>query len=224
MDRFAPSGPRSLEVYLESGRKRVFAGTLDWPGWCRSAKSAELALEALATYAPRYAVVAHRAGLAFETGLADDIRVVETVPGSATTDFGAPDAIPTADRSAVDTATAGRLAVLVSAAWAVFDRVAEEAPEELRKGPRGGGRDRSKMVDHVLGADVAYARMLGIKHRQPAIDDQPAITALRTAVLSVIGTPWDSSEPAERGWPPRFAARRIAWHALDHAWEIEDRS
>jgi len=28
----------------------------------------------------------------------------------------------------------------------------------------------------------------------------------------------------DRSWPPRYAARRIAWHALDHAWEIEDRS
>jgi len=25
-------------------------------------------------------------------------------------------------------------------------------------------------------------------------------------------------------WPARYAIRRSAWHALDHAWEIEDRS
>jgi hypothetical protein len=24
-------------------------------------------------------------------------------------------------------------------------------------------------------------------------------------------------------WPPAFFIRRVAWHALDHAWEIEDR-
>jgi hypothetical protein len=24
-------------------------------------------------------------------------------------------------------------------------------------------------------------------------------------------------------WPALFAIRRSAWHALDHAWEIEDR-
>jgi hypothetical protein len=24
-------------------------------------------------------------------------------------------------------------------------------------------------------------------------------------------------------WTPLFAARRAAWHALDHAWELEDR-
>jgi hypothetical protein len=26
------------------------------------------------------------------------------------------------------------------------------------------------------------------------------------------------------GRPPRYAIRRIAWHVLDHAWEIEDKS
>jgi hypothetical protein len=24
-------------------------------------------------------------------------------------------------------------------------------------------------------------------------------------------------------WAPRYFARRVAWHMLDHAWEIEDR-
>jgi hypothetical protein len=28
----------------------------------------------------------------------------------------------------------------------------------------------------------------------------------------------------EKGWPQPYAARRIAWHVLDHAWEIEDRT
>src|SRR5438067_302187 len=27
----------------------------------------------------------------------------------------------------------------------------------------------------------------------------------------------------DRGWPVRYAARRMAWHVLDHAWEMEDR-
>jgi hypothetical protein len=25
-------------------------------------------------------------------------------------------------------------------------------------------------------------------------------------------------------WLPRYFVRRVAWHALDHAWEIEDRA
>ncbi|HEX9977438.1 MAG TPA: hypothetical protein VGB41_02310 [Acidimicrobiia bacterium] len=25
-------------------------------------------------------------------------------------------------------------------------------------------------------------------------------------------------------WPSRYAIRRAAWHVLDHAWELEDRT
>ncbi len=24
-------------------------------------------------------------------------------------------------------------------------------------------------------------------------------------------------------WTPRYFVRRVAWHTLDHAWELEDR-
>jgi hypothetical protein len=24
-------------------------------------------------------------------------------------------------------------------------------------------------------------------------------------------------------WSPRYFVRRVAWHVLDHAWELEDR-
>jgi hypothetical protein len=106
----------------------------------------------------------------------------------------------------------------------VLDRVAASAPAELRKGPRGGGRDRDKIVDHVVGAEAAYARKLGIKHRQPAHDDTAGIDALRADILSVLRAPSDGEPPVPKGWLPRYAARRIAWHVLDHAWEIEDRS
>jgi hypothetical protein len=49
--------------------------------------------------------------------------------------------------------------------------------------------------------------------------------AVRTAVSEVLAAA-RSGEPlgGVKGWPARYAARRIAWHALDHAWEIEDRS
>jgi hypothetical protein len=38
----------STPVYPEVGSRRTFAGALDWPGWCRSGRKEELALEALA--------------------------------------------------------------------------------------------------------------------------------------------------------------------------------
>jgi hypothetical protein len=210
-------------VYLELGGKRVFACTLDWPGWCRSGKTEELALEALAAYADRYAEVAKEAGIAFPPGTGERLKVVERLPGSGKTDFGLPGEFAAADAKRATGAQAERLAALVAAAWAVFDRVRAAAPAELRKGPRGGGRDRDKMVDHVLGAEAAYARQLGVKLPQPAIDDQAAIAALRERILAVLRAPSDGSPPVANGWPPRYAARRVAWHVLDHAWEMQDR-
>ena len=210
-------------VYLEVGSKKVFACTVDWAGWCRSGKTEEAALEALATYADRYRPVAERAGVKFPR-TATNFEIVERVKGSATTDFGAPGEIPTSDRAPLTGEEAERLAELVRAAWVILDRVVAAAPAELRKGPRGGGRDRDKVIEHVLGAEVGYARQLGVKHRQPALDDARGIAALREEILAALRAPSDGTPPAQKGWPPRYAARRIAWHVLDHAWEIEDRS
>src|SRR6266498_3607286 len=219
-----PSRARSTAVGVELGSKRVFVCALDWPGWCRSGKTEELALEALAAYAPRYAAVAERAGIALPARAGDRFEVVERLEGSGATDFGIPHEVAAADAARLRGPEAERRSNLVTAAWEVFDRVVAGAPAELRKGPRGGGRDRDKIVDHVLGAEAAYARKLGIKHPQPARDDRAAITALREDILAVLRSPSDGSPPVPKGWPPRYATRRIAWHALDHAWEIEDRS
>src|SRR5919201_7136450 len=193
------------DVYLEVGSKRVFACALAWPGWCRAGRSEELALEALAAYVPRYRVVAERAGVRFPKSAGDRLRVVERLPGSATTDFGAPGEAAGGDQEPVSAAAAARAAKLLTASWAVFDQVAAAAPAELRKGPRGGGRDRDKMVDHVLGAEAGYARKIGVRHRQPAIDDRAAIAALREALLEVLRAPSDGSPPVPKGWPPRYA-------------------
>jgi hypothetical protein len=106
----------------------------------------------------------------------------------------------------------------------VLDRVPATAPAELRKGPRGGGRDRDKMVKHVLDAESAYAGKIGLKHRGPASDDLAAITAMREDILAMLRKPSDGGPLRPGGWSARYAARRFAWHALDHAWEMEDRS
>ena len=220
---------RPTAVYLESGTKRVFACAVDWPGWARAGKGEEAALEALATYASRYASVAAEAGMAFPPASAGSFDVgsfdvVERVPGSATTDFGAPGAVPSLDRRPLAAAEADRQVALVAAAWALFDRVAAGAPAELRKGPRGGGRDRDAIVEHVRSAEVAYVRKLGLRSpAKPDPADAEAVAAMRIAVLDALGAT-GSEAPSETAWPRRYAARRIAWHALDHAWEIEDRS
>lgn len=215
------SGP--TRIYLEMGRKKVFAAALDWPGWCRAGKTEEAAVRALEEYAPRYRVVTERAGLAFPARLATDFDVVARVPGSATTDFGVIGAPAPTDAEPIRAAESRRLRSLVRAAWEVFDEVAAQSPAELRKGPRGGGRDRDKMIEHVLNAEAGYARKLGVRLAAPGLGDHAAVEELRAALIDALGT-GDGGPPVERGWSPRYAARRIAWHVLDHAWEMQDRA
>jgi hypothetical protein len=211
-----------VPVFLEVGSKRIFASAADWPGWCRTAKTEELTLEALLAYAPRYEVVARHAGIAFPSAI--ELSVVEQQPGDATTDFGAPSTTAEAEREKLTAAKAKRQVALVRAAWAVLEEIASQSPAELRKGPRGGGRDRDKMLDHVVGAESAYARKIGVKIKQPAFADTEAVAAMREEIAAVLGSTSDGSAVVERGWTSRYTARRIAWHALDHAWEMQDRT
>jgi hypothetical protein len=211
----------TIVVTVETGAKKAFASALDWPGWSRSGKTDEAALAALSHYAVRYAAVAREAGQPFDPGHYD---VIERGGGGSGTDFGVPSSITDLDHRPLDVDDAERQASLVEATWAVLDRVAAAAPAELRKGPRGGGRDRDKMLAHVFEADWYYAREMGVRVAQPAATDREAIDAMRAAMLDVLRQPSDGAPLAGRKWTPRYAARRIAWHSLDHAWEMEDRS
>ena len=190
----------------------------------RAARRRELALEALEASAPRYAIVAQNAGEPFDP---DAYEIVEEVPGAGGTDFGVPsvvaDAGPAADRP-------GRREPPRSASsrppWVTLDHVTAAAPAELRKGPRGGGRDRDKMVAHVIEAEGAYAREMGLTlTRQP----DPTGSGCRRPHAKPRCSTSCASRPTAR--PSRAAGGRlamrqagIAWHALDHAWEMEDRS
>jgi|SRR6202163_2410649 len=209
-------------VYLEEGRTRTFACAYEWPGWCRSGKDEVSALASLAAYAPRYAAVAKQARLAFDAK--PTFHVVERLPGSASTDFGVPERVTTRDTTPLAAAEGKRLATLLQAAWDVYDQILASTPAELRKGPRGGGRDRDKMADHVRDAEGAYVRKLGLRLTPPDRHDHRAAAEFRAAIADAIQRPSKGTPLAERGWPQRYGARRIAWHVLDHAWEMQDRS
>ena len=208
---------------FEIGSKRTFASAIDWPGWCRAGKGQELALQALIDYAPRYAVVAKTAGVPFALGRwsFDD---VDHLRGDATTEFGAPGAMSKLELKPMSKAEVERMCSLVEATWKVFDSVVKKAPASLRKGPRGGGRDRDKIVEHVLGAETGYGSSFALKLKQPELGDTRAIKALRAAWLEAFRAGADGKPRREGGRSARYMARRIAWHAMDHAWEIEDRS
>ena len=212
-----------IAVALEITAKRTFATAVDWPGWSRAGKTEADALVALSKCADRYALTVAAAGMAPPTN-DPQFDLAESGPGNATTEFGAPGRMANADRRPTTAEVADRLARFVAAAWAALDAAASSAPEGLRNGPRGGGRNTSKIVEHALMADHAYARAMGLRLPEPSPADGSSIRALREAMLEVLRQPRDGSPLAGRKWTARYAAHRIAWHALDHAWEIEDRS
>jgi hypothetical protein len=214
----------SIAVSIEAADKKSFATAIDWPGWSRSGKTEALAVEGLVEHADRYAAVARLARLDFPStdGLA--FEVVERIDGTGATAFGVPEKVTEHDRRPVSAGDGERLAALVGAAWKAFDSIVGAAPEELRKGPRGGGRDTSKIVDHVFGAEQSYAANMGIKMKPFETDDRPSLDSLRSAILEILRQPSDGSPIAGRKWTRRYAAHRIAWHALDHGWEVENRT
>lgn len=212
------------DVYVETGAKRVFAGALEWPGWCRGGRDENSALEALLAYAPRYAAALKRGRLGFTAP--SDLRIVERLHGDATTDFGAPSAAPAIDAEPMTEAELRRAQAILRACWRAFDAAADAATgKELRTGPRGGGRDLDRIVEHVVGADAGYLRLIGAK---PGPEQEAGPGPMRAAILDGLGTAVrEGVPPSPRGgkrWTPRYFLRRCAWHVLDHAWELEDRT
>ena len=195
-------------VYVEVGKKKTFASAADWPGWSRGGKDEASALESLAAYAPRYAPVAKLAKVDFPKNVTN-FTVVERQQGDVSTDFGVPHKPAKDEAKKMTPNEIERMVALMAACWKYFDRVAAKAPKSLTKGPRGGGRDTDKIVEHVAGAELEYAKAIGLRLKEPD----------RKALLASFANP----NRTER-WPVRYAVRRTAWHALDHAWEIEDRS
>jgi hypothetical protein len=220
-----PRVPTSLvAVGIEATPKRAFASALEWPGWSRAGRDEAAALAALIGSAHRYALVASEAGMEFPPVTAGRLSVVERLPGTASTAFGVPAAVFAADRRPTDAADGARLAALVRAAWTILAGVVAVAPAALRKGPRGGGRDRDAIVAHVVGAEDVYAPQMGLRLPEPDPRDGPAVAAVRAALAEVLARPTDGGLLPGGRWPARYAARRVAWHVLDHAWEIEDRA
>ncbi len=220
-----------IRVYVEAGGKKRFASALDWPGWSRGGKDEAGALEALLTYGPRYGRAVGRAADFRLPADVSDFEVVQRLKGDASTDFGVPSQPARSDGDELTTAEVDRLEAILPACWSAFDGAARMAEGvELRRGPRGGGRDLAKMVEHVVGAEEAYLRQLGARPGArgdaAASDFWPALRESIVAALRVRarGEEPESATKVKKRWSPRYFVRRTAWHVLDHAWEIEDRA
>jgi hypothetical protein len=218
---------------LEVGQTRTFAIARAWPGWCRSGRDEAAALHALYEYGPRYARALQTTRLQFRApSEASDLLVVERLSGNATTNFGAPNLALSRDMQPVEPDEVQRWQEVLHACWRTFDTAVQAATGQvLSKGSRGGGRDLTKIIEHVHDVDAGYLRSLG-GHLQPSAkhitSESQAFASLRQAILTTLIAAARGEVPARgpRGgvrWTPRYFVRRLAWHELDHAWEIEDR-
>ena len=214
-----------VRVMLEHGKKkRLVACAFDWPGWDRSAKKGGDALAVLAAYRSRYAKVADVAGLDVEFGATGGFEVVEEVEGIGMTDYYGVSGRPASPEiGAMTDAECERKVALLRASWATFDETAARVSPELRKGPRGGGREKERIISHVNGAEIhGFAPKVGVKVPLETMRDAAALNAYRDAFVDGICEHHARGESA-RSWALQFLIRRCAWHMLDHAWELEDR-
>ncbi len=212
-----------MRVGIELGKRNAIVSAIGWPGWTRIGKGEQGAIENLLAYAPRYEPILERAGIDFVEDLSQ-VEVVERVEGNATTDFGAPSKSFDWDAQPLEPGEGKWLASLTRAAWEYFDDVVAGAPEHLRKGPRGGGRDRDAVRAHVLAAEVEYGRKLGLERWKPETATVAEVLQHREEAIGRFDDATDGLPRGEQAWSVRYAARRGIWHVLDHAWEIEDKS
>jgi hypothetical protein len=222
---------KGVEVYLETGKKRVFASAIEWPGWTRVGRDEATAFGTLLAYAPRYERAIHSAGLDFHAPKElDEFKVVERVPGTSTTDFGAPDVPATADAEALDKSALERSQAILNACWDALASAYQAATgKELRKGPRGGGRDLDPIIHHIVDSHYGYLRAIGWKaKRDQAASIGETLNKAKKETVDALNAvhAGEIPEKGPRGgarWPARYFVRRAAWHLLDHLWEIEDR-
>jgi hypothetical protein len=216
-----------MRIVLERGTKgnRFVAFAPDWPGWSRGARSPELALETLEAYRGRYRPIAVAAGMGEEYDAARPMTVVEDRVGTGSTDFWGISFTPCSlEGDPMDAAELERKLRLLRAAWAYFDAVAARVSAEMRKGPRGGGRDRDRIIRHTIRTESEdFAKRVGLS--------VPEEGALGAALPGYRVAYVEAMRRYQRGeikgrmitWTLPFLIRHSAFHTLDHAWEMEDK-
>ena len=217
-----------VRTVIERGPKgkRSVAFGLDWPGWSRGAKSAELALGTLESYRERYRPVAGLAGMAREFAAAGPLEIVEDKVGTGSTDFWGISFSPSAtEQGPMSEAELERGITLLRACWAFFDGVAARVSAEMRKGPRGGGRDRNRIVRHTIRTESEdFAKKVGLRIPEEAALTPDGLRQHReTYVAAMRAYNAGEVERRMRSWTLPFLIRHSAFHTLDHAWEMEDK-
>jgi hypothetical protein len=219
--------PDPVRIVIERGPKgkRSVAFGIDWPGWSRGAKSADLALETLESYRERYRPVARLAKMAREFDAAGPLEIVEDRVGTGSTDFWGISFSPSAtEQGPMGEAELERGITLLRACWAFFDGVAARVSPEMRKGPRGGGRDRDRIISHTVRVESEdFARQVGLRIPEGAALTPDGLRQHRETYVAAMRAYNAGEGKRMRSWTLPFLIRHSAFHNLDHAWEMEDK-
>ncbi len=218
-----------VRTVIEHGTKdkRSVAFSLDWPGWSRGAKTAELAVATLESYRERYRPIAGLAGMAGEFDAAGPLEIVEDRIGTGSTDFWGISFSPssTEQQDTMSAAELERAITLLRASWAFFDSVAARVSREMRTGPRGGGRDRDEIIRHTIRVESEdFAKRVGLRTPEGAAQSLDGLRQHREAYVAAMRA-YNAGdvERRMRSWTLPFLIRHSAFHTLDHAWEMEDK-
>jgi hypothetical protein len=217
-----------VRTVIERGPKgkRAVAFSLDWLGWSRGAKTAELALETLESYRARYRPVAAIAQLSSEFDAAGPLEIVEDKIGPGSTDFwGISFSASSTEHGPLADAEFERAVTLLRACWTYFDGVAERVSPEMRKGPRGGGRDRDRIIRHTIRTESEdFAKQVGLRIPEEAALTPEGLRKHRLEYVAAMRAYNAGDVPRRmRSWTLAFLIRHSAFHTLDHAWEMEDK-
>lgn len=220
-----------MRIVIEAGpkQKKYVAYALDWPGLERNGKSADAAFLHADSYRSRYEAIAVRAGLGEEYRAEPGSTIVLEYDGVSSTDFwGISFAHSEFDHEPISGDELERQLALLQACWAGFDDIALRVSPVLRKGPRGGGRDRDHIVRHVLAGEIDWVKRLDIRPDLHEIVPPDARNQFRAHIVDAIRNlhAQGINESRAKGgpaWTHRFLIRHLAYHVMDHAWEMEDK-
>ena len=205
--------------------KRAVAFGVDWPGWSRGVKTPELALAMLESYRERYRPVAVAARMADEFDAAGSLDVVEDRVGTGSTDFWGISFSPSGvEHEPMDDTEVDRKIRLLRACWKCFDAVAARVSAELRKGPRGGGRDRDQIIRHSIRTESEeFTKRVGLGVPAGGALTPMGLRDYRETYVATMRAYNAGEGKRMRSWNLPFLIRHSAFHAMDHAWEMEDK-
>jgi hypothetical protein len=205
--------------------KKAVAFAVDWPGWSRGAKTPELALEMLESYRERYRPIAVAVGMADEFDAAGPLDVAEDRVGTPSTDFWGISFSPSGlEHEPMDDTDIDRKITLLRGCWEFFDAVAARVSAEMRRGPRGGGRDRDRIIRHTIRTESEdFAKRLGLRIPDGGALTEEGLREYREMYVAAMRAYNAGEGKRMRSWNLPFLIRHSAYHTMDHAWEMEDK-